>query len=183
MGASTPEEERVAPSGDEPFLRRWSRRKRAASEDATTATEPVSPEGVAGPEPPAAPVLTDADMPPIESLTPESDFSGFMSPGVSEALRRKALRVLFRAPQFNTRCPLDGEYYDCAHTTPLGSIVTHDMREEMEREAKKRLAALGSEARADEPPAAGAAGTGETVPPAPGAEAAGTKVERGESDA
>ena len=36
----------------------------------------------------------DADMPPIESLDAESDYTGFLSPGVSDALRQAALRKL-----------------------------------------------------------------------------------------
>jgi hypothetical protein len=40
-------------------------------------------------------------LPPVETLTPESDFSAFMQPKVSEALRRRALKKLFRDPQFN----------------------------------------------------------------------------------
>ena len=53
------------------------------------------------------PVLSDADMEPIESLTENSDFSKFMSPGVSDELRNLALRKMFRAPIFNIRDGLD----------------------------------------------------------------------------
>lgn len=116
-------------AGEEGFLRRWSRRKRVAQRPAPDVAEHDA-------APTAAP-LTDADMPPIESLTEDSNYSPFMSPGVSEELRGAALRRLFRAPRFNERCPLDSEYYDCHGFTPLGSIVTHEMREEMEREAAK----------------------------------------------
>lgn len=148
---------------EETFLRRWSRRKHETVRE--EASEAPPPPAAADAAPPPAPVLTDADMPPIESLTPESDFSGFMSPGVSEALRQQALRVLFRSPSLNVRCPLDSEYYDCANTTPLGSIITHDMREEMAREAKKRLAALGRDATQG---GAGAAAGGEPLGPIEG---------------
>jgi hypothetical protein len=55
-------------------------------------------------EPDAQP-LTDADMPPLESLTAESDFTQFLAEGVSDALRRAALRKLFHLPEFNI---LDG---------------------------------------------------------------------------
>ena len=112
-------------AGEEGFLRRWSRRKQAVQ---TAGPVPV-------PRQPAP--LTDADMPPIESLTEDSDYSLFLSPGVSEELRGAALRRLFHSPRFNERCPLDSEYYDCHGFTPLGSVVTHEMREELEREAAK----------------------------------------------
>lgn len=166
--------------GEETFLRRWSRRKHesAREEGPDTPPAPVASEAT----PPPAPVLTDADMPPVESLTPESDFSGFMSPGVSEALRQRALRVLFRSPSLNVRCPLDSEYYDCANTTPLGSIITHDMREEMAREAQKRLAALGRDATQD---GAGAAAGGEPLGPieGDGPDIEKTNHQRGHDDA
>ncbi|MCW8885607.1 MAG: DUF3306 domain-containing protein, partial [Motiliproteus sp.] len=47
--------------------------------------------------------LTDEDMPDIETLTEDSDYSGFLSEGVSEALKRKAMRKLFHLPEFNIR--------------------------------------------------------------------------------
>lgn len=146
---------------EEGFVARWSRRKRAARVApvaVTVAPPPVTPD--------PAPVLTDADMPPIESLTADSDFTPFLSPGVSESLRRLALRKLFAAPAFNTRCPLDSEYYDCANMTPLGSIITHEMREALEREAQERLRATLSETADGDGPAA-AAGA-DTEPPARG---------------
>ncbi len=85
------------------------------------------------------PVLSDADMEPIESLTDNSDFSKFMSPGVSDELRNLALRKMFQAPFFNIRDGLDE--YDEDYTTfeKLGDIVTCDMRHQMEVEANKKL--------------------------------------------
>ena len=46
-------------------------------------------------------------MPPLDSLGPESDYSGFMSPGVSDELRRLALRKLFHGPLYNITDGLD----------------------------------------------------------------------------
>ncbi len=118
---------------EEGFVQRWSRRKREAREIEESLPPAPSP-------PPAdtpAPVLTDADMPPIETLDDKSDYSLFLSPGVSEELRRLALHKLFHLPEFNQRFELDGEYYDCTNLEPLGSIITYDMREEMRRAAQK----------------------------------------------
>jgi len=67
----------------EEFLSRWSRQKLDAEKPAPQ--EPATP----------APVL-----PPVESLTPESDFKGFMDPRVKDALRRVALKKLFSDPHF-----------------------------------------------------------------------------------
>ena len=77
-------------------LQRWSQRKlasRAGSPPAGPDEESADPEartaGSAQREPGSE--LTDADMPPLESLTEDSDYSGFLSPKVSEDLRRSAL--------------------------------------------------------------------------------------------
>ena len=100
------------------------------------------------------PVLTDADMEPVEELTENSDFSKFMSPGVSDELRNLALRKMFQVPYFNIRDGLDE--YDEDYTTfeKLGDIVTADMRHQMEMEARSKLEAeekevAGAEAMPD----------------------------------
>jgi hypothetical protein len=79
----------------EPFLSRWSRRKRAAEQPAAEA------------KPPAPAGAPPAELPPIESLTPESDFSAFMHEQVDERLRRAALKKLFSDPAFNVVDGLD----------------------------------------------------------------------------
>jgi hypothetical protein len=130
---------------EEGFVQRWSRRKAKVSQaEATSREEPSPPPAAAPPK-----VLTDADMPLIESLSEKSDYSLFLSPGVSEELRRLAFRKLFRLPEFSQRFELDSEYYDCTSLEPLGSIITHDMREEMKRAAEKLAETL------NEPPQPG----------------------------
>lgn len=149
-------------------LRRWSQRK--AQSRAAQQEPPATP----APEPPAAaPVLTDADMPPIESLDSDSDYSLFFSPGVSESLRQRALQKLFHSGLYNDRCPLDGEYYDCRGYEPLGSVITHEMREELEREAAKLKDRAQAALAADTGPGNGAPAiearptAGDTVAAAP----------------
>ncbi len=97
------------------FLSRWSRRKRGE--------EVPEPEAEPAPElpamemplaealpveacpveacpveaPPAEPEFDVASLPPIESLTTESDFSVFLKPGVPQALRTAALRKAWTA--------------------------------------------------------------------------------------
>jgi len=85
------------------------------------------------------PVLSDTDMEPVEGMTEESDFSKFMSPGVSDELRNLALRKLFHAPIFNIRDGLDEYDGDYTWFEKLGDIVTADMRHQMELEANKKL--------------------------------------------
>jgi hypothetical protein len=77
----------------EDFLGRWSRLKREQREQ-------PSPEKTDIQEKPP-------QLPPVEQLTHESEFSGFMHPKVGDALRRVALRKLFSDPHFNTPDPFE----------------------------------------------------------------------------
>lgn len=140
-------------------LARWSRRKQQTAEQ--TQTEDLLPEIEQTDSPEEAlplaqnedisqnedqqPVLSDADMEPVEGLTENSDFSKFMSPGVSDELRNLALRKMFKAPIFNIRDGLDE--YDEDYTTfeKLGDIVTADMRHQMEMEAERKAQAEAQE--------------------------------------
>ena len=85
------------------------------------------------------PVLSDADMEPIECLTDDSDFSRFMSPGVSDELRNLALSKMFQTPFFNIRDGLDEYDEDYTSFEKLGDIITSDMRHQMEMEAERKL--------------------------------------------
>ena len=81
--------------------------------------------------------LTDADMPDLDSLGDDSDFTGFMSPGVSDELRNLALRKLFHAPVFNIRDGLDEYDEDYTSFEKLGDIVTCDMKHQIEVQERK----------------------------------------------
>jgi Protein of unknown function (DUF3306) len=74
------------------FLARWSRLKKRARTTPAPA-DAAAPPATAAPDMPAP----DADLPSIESLTAESDFSPFMRPGVPEAARNAALQKLWRS--------------------------------------------------------------------------------------
>jgi hypothetical protein len=86
----------------EPFLARWSRLKNE------------KPEAVEKKEEAPAPAL-----PPVENLTPESDFSGFMNPKVEDALRRVALKKLFSDPHFNLPDPYEAYSGDWTGGEPI----------------------------------------------------------------
>ena len=140
----------------ESALARWSRRKlesqQTPDDEAVTValadTDAASADGEALEA--EAPPLTDSDMPDIDSLTDESDFSPFMSPGVSDELRNLALRKLFHAPVFNIRDGLDE--YDDDFTTfeKLGNIVTSDMKHRIEMEQEKLREKLAAETETGE---------------------------------
>ncbi len=131
----------------ESALSRWSQRKLKVQEASEQPILEAESKIDAPAEVPAqeAPALTDADMPDIELLSEDSDYSGFMSSGVSDNLRNLALRKLFQSSVFNIRDGLDE--YDEDYTTfeKLGDIVTSDMKHELEMKEKKLREAQAEE--------------------------------------
>lgn len=101
-------------SSDEGGLRRWARRKAEAKSGRGSAAPAVEKDAGKPPaladgheissadENRAAPEQEQPDLPDVESLTQESDFTVFMKEGVSPALRSLALRKLWSSdPLFN----------------------------------------------------------------------------------
>ncbi len=184
---------------DEGLLTRWARRKQQStlvSEkedlDLELQAQGISPE-VDQPDSDSSaeseePVLTDADMPPIDTLTEESDFSGFMSGGVSDKLRNLALRKLFGAPSFNIRDGLDEYDEDYTYFEKLGDIITSDMKHQMElEEAEKReqqMEEAATEEKQPEDELAGQSTAEAAVPEEEDSETGGTesKIMKGEED-
>ena len=82
-----------------------------ASSPATSDDAPVR---AAVPPPPPAPAL-----PSLDSLSIDSDFTGFMQPGVEESLKRGALKKLFSDPRFNVMDGLDVYIDDYSKPSPL----------------------------------------------------------------
>ena len=90
------EEERSSDKQD--FLRRWSRLKHEAK------AAPVAKVGE---------IENPVELPPLDSLTFESDFKAFMQAKVEEGVKRAALKKLFSDPRFNVMDGLDtyiGDY-------------------------------------------------------------------------
>ncbi|HTQ01310.1 MAG TPA: DUF3306 domain-containing protein [Casimicrobiaceae bacterium] len=114
-------------SRDRLTLSRWSRRKLEAAR-AKGQPPPVSPPpAAAAPAAPVAPTpapTAEAEaLPPVESLTIDSDFSAFLSPKVDEAVKRAALRKLFSDPRFNVMDGLDIYIDDYTKADPLPEDV------------------------------------------------------------
>jgi hypothetical protein len=120
--------------------------------------DPVQPPEAAAD---AAAVLRDEDLPPIASLDEDSDYRPFLSSGVSEHLRQAALRKLFHTPKFNIVDGLDDYADDYRVFTPLGDIVTADMRHRMEVEAERMKAELGEGDAETQPAQEASPGDGE----------------------
>jgi len=76
---------------DEPFLSRWSRRKLDAK------AEPPPPEPVEAKAPEPVPEAPPPELPPIDTLDKNSDFSAFLKAGVPQDLKQAALQKLWQA--------------------------------------------------------------------------------------
>ena len=169
---------------DDNFLARWSRRKteaRAKPAEAPAAAPAVAAPVVTGPA--AVPAGADAapaepaPLPPVESLTPESDFAPFMKPEVDGETRSKALKALFADPHFNTMDMMDVYVDDYSKPDPLPAGWLEKLeqlshlgdRAGRDREEAERRAAEEAAARAGETEAAKAAAEG--ADPAPAAPA------------
>ena len=151
----------------EPFFKRWARLKADNAPEEKQRAAPVPAEEPAaeesaetGREAGEADALPpgDEDMPPLESLGEDSDYSSFLSPRVSAELRKQALRKLFRSPKFNVISELDDYIDDFRNFPALGDLVTSDMKHAAAVLLKKQLeaeeAAAAKAAKADEPGAA-----------------------------
>jgi uncharacterized protein DUF3306 len=130
----------------EKFLSRWSRLK---SENKLPEKKDDSP----------APLL-----PPVEELTPESDFTGFMHAKVEDALRRAALKKLFSDPHFNVPDPFEAYSGDWTggEAIPEEMLATlnqartllfdqDEKKEEQQTPGGDAVAEQKSEAKDDEP--------------------------------
>ncbi|HEX3098181.1 MAG TPA: DUF3306 domain-containing protein [Usitatibacter sp.] len=111
----------------EGFIGRWSRKKREAAapeqdRPAAPAVVPPVANAAAGEAAPAVAPVTLADpqaLPPLESLTPHSDFSAFLRPGVEPGTRAQALKTLFGDPALYPMDGLDVYIDDYSKPDPL----------------------------------------------------------------
>jgi len=131
-------------SGGERFLSRWSRLKRASRDD--TAPSAVPRDDSADQSKPAVPAPLDAAtgtapaaapsrprdevvaaLPPVESLTIDSDYSAFFQPKVPESLRRAAVKKLFADPRFNVMDGLDTYIDDYTKPDPIPEAMLRSL--------------------------------------------------------
>jgi hypothetical protein len=128
----------------EPFLERWSRLKKERDELPEKKDEaPGKP------------------LPPVETLTPESDFSGFMHPKVADALRRAALKKLFSDPHFNIPDPYEPYSRDFTVGEPIPPEMLATLKQaeqllfgekkEEKTQAEEEAASEKDKPQADEP--------------------------------
>ncbi len=149
-------------SAEPQFLSRWSRLKQEAREQ-----PPVTPPAVDA----TAPV---PELPPVDTLTMESDFSGFFHPKVDENLRRAALKKLFSDPHFNIMDGLDTYIDDYSQPNPLPAAMLAGLRQaqnilawakETKEETAARFAEPAVENSVSSPPDQVVLPEGETAAP------------------
>ena len=149
---------------DETFLSRWSRVKTEARD--APAAQPAAAPAEAVPEKASDGPLPE--LPPVEKLTLESDFSAFFHPKVDEDVRRAALKKLFSDPRFNVMDGLDVYIDDYSKTEPIPAAMLASLKQaqrilewaaETEDEAQAR--------RSGAPPEANEAASASLAAPAP----------------
>ena len=67
------------------------------------------------------------DLPSVESLSFDSDFTPFLRPGVDEKLKRAALKQLLRDPRFNVMDGLDVYIDDYTKADPISPGIVQDL--------------------------------------------------------
>jgi len=113
-----------APPPERLSLSRWSRRKLEAARAQSAPAREIAPApaapGQQAPQPsPVSAQEATAALPPIESLSIESEFAPFFKPGIPESTRRAALKQLFRDPRFNIMDGLDVYIDDYSKPDPI----------------------------------------------------------------
>ena len=164
--------------GDRAFLARWSRRKTQAKRGVVPA-EPMPPGAVANPVPqPVQDVKSELDLPQatqaqvarpdlappltmddVALLTPASDYSRFVAPGVDAGVSNAAMKKLFSDPHFNVMDRLDTYIDDYSQPDPIPESMLRQMVQAKflglfndEEEDAERVEAAPAMAALDAPP-------------------------------
>ena len=152
-------------SEPENFIARWSRRKRKAAEDAEATKSSAAPDAAAqsvhpiqdqreGSDAPRArsggsePLEFAPDptkLPPIETITAETDIRAFLAPGVPPELTRAALRRAWAADpkirDFVGLADYDWDFNAPGAMTGFGSLeMTDELRQQIARMVGRSLA-------------------------------------------
>lgn len=135
---------------DETFLNRWSRRKQAEPEEIREEDQAAEQEeGDAAAAAPVDPVNPE-DLPDIDSLEKDSDFTVFMQQGVPDALRNRALRKLWLSdPVFANLDGLNDYDEDFGAILRAGAEemkkIALEKAEKLKQEAKDKIVSQGEE--------------------------------------
>ena len=151
-------------SEPENFIARWSRRKREAAEDAEATKSSAAPaaaaEGAHPSEDQSDAALGRSDarrspeaafdptkLPPIETITAESDITAFLAPGVPPELTRAALRRAWAAdPKIRDFIGLSENSWDFNAPGAMAGFGPLEMTEELRQQIARMVGrSLGSE--------------------------------------
>src|SRR6516165_9903871 len=184
-GAARTDAERTRMSEPEHFIARWSRRKRKAAEDAEAMKSSPAPDAAAesahpipdqreGSEAPqtrggaSEPLEFAPDptkLPPIETITAETDIRAFLAPGVPPELTRAALRRAWAAdPKIRDFIGLSENSWDFNAPGAMTGFGSLEMSDELRQQIARMVGrSLGSEA-SDRPTQGSAEAGGEPSP-------------------
>ena len=115
-------------SEERSFLSRWSRRKLESAKPSEKPQEKLP------------------ELPPVESLTFDSDFTAYLAANVEESVKRAALKKLLHDPRFNVMDGLDTYIDDYTKNDPIPEAMLKTLEH-------ARSTFLGLEAPKPEAPA------------------------------
>jgi hypothetical protein len=160
----------------EDFLTRWSRRKRGGSDESDRALAdkrerdaPAAPpaERAADDAPPpksapdsgtTEPIVDLSKLPPIESITADTDIRAFLAPGVPAELRLAALRRAWLAdPKVRNFVGLNDYDFDFHTPGAIPGFGPMEMTDELRREAVRIVTGWQPEQEASGPATTGTA--------------------------
>lgn len=160
MTTSGTEKSGIPAPENETFVGRWSRRKRAepvvrVHEDTGIAAQAAQAQAqqarddanVLAQQNADAEQKLPADLPPVESLTKDSDYTRFMQPDVPRASRNAAMKKLFTDPHFNVMDGLDTYIDDYTKEDPIPEAMLREL-------AQSKMLGLFDEKKEDEASAA-----------------------------
>jgi hypothetical protein len=155
-------------SEPENFIARWSRRKREAAEDAEATKSSAAPDAAAksahpvedqregsdaprarsGASEPPEFALDPTKLPPIETITAETDIRAFLAPGVPPELTRAALRRAWAAdPKIRDFIGLSENSWDFNAPGAMAGFGSLEMTDELRRQVARMVGrSLGGEA-------------------------------------
>ncbi len=168
----------IGTTGEDGFLSRWSQRK-TLSRKGIEPLEPTPDDGHQ-PDPVTSAPPTESNkeaatasddtppqLPPLESLGEDSDYSAFLNANVGRDLQRQALRKLFHSPKFNVRDGLDDYDLDFSNPEPLGNVITAEMRHRIRVELERLVERETESDTPEEAPVLAAEADGAGDPEAP----------------
>jgi hypothetical protein len=175
-------------SEPESFIARWARRKRETTQEveakqssAASGAQDLSPREEQGDEGDAAaarrsaservePAFDVSKLPPIESITADSDIRAFLAPGVPPELTRAALRRAWAAdPKIRDFVGLAENAWDFNAAESIAGFGPLEMTEELRRE----VARMVGRALVEEDPDRPAPTSAEAPAPRPSVETSG----------